>query len=174
MHQPTRQSLPLLIGVAVALAATATGVALAVRSGGYAPAATATGRVTVFAGSPLADAGTVAARYCGSYGNVATQQGYAYTATLPGGRTLALADSLERNPGPQDPARVTLAVDGPAGRYAWPAAPGGAPGTPLGTVALGPELLTADLDVRLVGPRGDTVPLRARFACKPRVPPKRR
>ncbi|GJG86667.1 hypothetical protein tb265_18480 [Gemmatimonadetes bacterium T265] len=156
----------LVVAVAVALAATAGGVALAVRSGGYAPRATATGTITIAPGSPV-PAGTYAARYCGSYGNVATQRGYAYTVLLPGARTLALTDSLARTPGAQDPARVTLVVDGPDGRYVWLPGLGG-------SVTVGAELLTADLDARLVGPRGDTVPLRARFACRPRVPPKRR
>lgn len=156
----------LVAAVAVALAATAGGVALAVRSGSYAPTATATGRVTIAPGSSLAP-GTYIARYCGSYGNVATQQGYAYSVLLPGGRTLALTNPLDRTPGPQDAGHVSLVVDGPDGHYAW------APGRG-GLVALGPELLTAEVDARLVGPRGDTVPLRARFACKPRVAPKRR
>lgn len=154
----------LVVAVAVAIAAAAGGAALAVRSGGYSPTATATGRVTIAPGSPLA-AGTYVARYCGSYGNVATQQGYAYTVVLPGGHTLALLDAVDRMPGPQDASRVTLTLDGPDGRYAWGPGHGG-------SVLLGPELLTADLDVRLVGTRGDTVPLRAHFACRPRVAPK--
>ena len=158
----------LVVAVAVALAATAGGVALAVRSGGYAPTATATGRVTIASGSGVAP-GTYVARYCGSYGNVATQQGYAYTALLPGGHTLALTDSSGRSPGPQDPARVLLVLDGPEGRYTWPAAAGAAAGS---VVLTGPDLLVADLDVRLVGARGDTVPVRAHFACRPRVRPK--
>ncbi|HEY0779959.1 MAG TPA: hypothetical protein VGD56_18485 [Gemmatirosa sp.] len=162
----------LVVAVAVALAATAAGVALAVRSGGYGAIATATGRVTIPAGSPLAPPGSYVVRYCGSYGNVATQQGYAYTVALPAGRTLTLADSLARTPGPQNPARVTLALDGPDGRYTWPAPRGGAS---TGTVTLaGPDLLVADVDARLVGPRGDTLPVRAHFACRPRVAPKQR
>ncbi len=156
-----RQGPALAVVVLVALAAAGGGAAIAVRSGSYARRATATGQVTIAPGSPLT-AGTYAAAYCGSYGNVATQQGYAYTAVLPAGRTITLADSLDRTPGPQDPARVTLVVVGPDGHYAWGPGRGG-------SVALGDELLTADLDVRLVGPRGDTVPLRARFACRPRV-----
>lgn len=157
----------LVVAVAVALAATAGGVALAVRSGGYAPAATATGRVTIAPGSGLTP-GTYSARYCGSYGNVATQQGVAYTVLLPGGRMLALTDSSSRTPGPQDPARLRLVVDGPDGHYAWPAT--GSPGDSV--VLTGPDLLVADLDVRLVGARGDTLPVRAHFACRPRVAPK--
>ncbi len=161
-----------VVAVAVALAATAAGVALAIRSGGYGAVATSTGRVTIPAGSPLAPAGSYAAVYCGSYGNVATQQGYAYTVRLPAGRTLTLTDSVSRTPGPQEAARVTLALDGPDGHYAWPAPRGGAS---TGTVVLtGPDLLVADVDARLVGPRRDTVPVRAHFACRPRVAPKPR
>ena len=163
----------LVVAVAVALAATAGGIALAIRSGGYGVVATSTGRVTIAPGSALVPAGTYPVRYCASYGNVATQQGYAYTAALPGGRTLTLSDSADRTPGPQDPARVTLVVDGPDGHYAW--ATGRGPGGATGTVTLtGPDLLTADVDVRLVGARGDTFPVRAHFACRPRVPARQR
>ena len=151
----------LVVAVAVAVAAMAAGVAIAIRSGSYAARATATGQLTIAPGSAL-PAGTYAAVYCGSYGNVATQQGYAYTAVLPAGRTVTLADSLQRAPGRQDPARVTLVVSGPDGRYAWGPGRGG-------SVTLGDELLTADIDVQLVGPEGDAHPFRAHFACKPRV-----
>ena len=78
----------------------------------------------------------------------------------PGSVVGGAAIALERSA--QDPSKVTLAVDGPDGRYAWGPGRGG-------SVTLGDELLTADVDVRLVGTRGDTVPLRAHFACRPRV-----
>ncbi len=160
-----RPSPALALAVLVALGAVASGAAIAIRSGSYAPERTATGRVTIPPGSPLAPAGTYVAVYCGSYGNVATQQGYAYTVSLPGGRTLALTDSVHRDVGPQDPSRVALVAAGPDGHYAWGPRRGG-------SVVLGADLLTADVDARLVGPRGDTLPLRAHFACLPRVKPK--
>lgn len=151
--------------VVVAVAATATGVALAARWGSHTPAATANGEVTVGAtrarGVRIA-AGRYPAVYCAAYGNVATQTGYTYGATLNGGLVLALTDSLARAPGVQDPARVTLTLAGVAGggRYAW------GPGRP-GRVVVGDSMRTATVDARLVGPAGDTLAVRATFACVP-------
>jgi hypothetical protein len=153
----------LAVAVVVALAATAGGVALAARWGSHTPAATANGQVTVAAararGVRLA-AGRYPAVYCASYGNVATQTGVTYSARLNDGLALTLTDSLARAPGAQDPARVALSVTGVpgGGRYAW------GPGRP-GRVVVGDSMRTAEIDARLVGPAGDTLAVRAAFAC---------
>lgn len=151
--------------VIVAVAATAAGAALAARWGSHTPAATSNGRVTVVAARARGvriDAGHYPAVYCASYGNVATQTGYTYGATLNDGLVLALTDSVARVPGAQDPARVTLTLAGVAGggRYAW------GPGRP-GRVVVGDSMRTAEVDARLVGPAGDTLAVRASFACVP-------
>lgn len=156
---------------------------LARRSGGYAPERTASGRVTVSApaGAPPSAAaglpvGTFPAAYCGSYGNVARQTGYVYQAALDSATTLYLADSLDRTGGPQDPARVTLAVTRAGVRWAW------RPGTG-GRVALSDDLLRADVEAPLVrttpgapdaAAGGDTLHVRTSFACTPRVDPRKR
>jgi hypothetical protein len=153
----------LALAVAIAFAATAAGVALAARWGSHTPAATANGTVTVDAtrarGVRLA-AGRYPAVYCASYGNVATQTGATYSARLNDGLALTLTDSLGRVPGPQDPARVTVTLSGVpgGGRYAW------GPGLP-GRVVVGDSMRSATIDARLVGPAGDTLPVRAEFAC---------
>jgi hypothetical protein len=151
------------LAVVVAVAAMAAGVTLAARWGSHTPAATANGVATLdearARGVRIA-AGRYPAVYCAAYGNVATQTGYTFSARLNDGLTLTLADSLGRQPGPQDAARVTLAVVGVpgGGRYAW------GPGRP-GRVVVGDSMRTADVDARLVGPAGDTLPVRATFAC---------
>lgn len=151
--------------VVAAVAATATGVALAARWGSHTPAATANGQVTVEAARARGvriDAGRYPAVYCASYGNVATQTGYTYGAALNDGLVLALTDSVARAPGVQNPARVTLSLAGVAGggRYTW------GPGRP-GRVVVGDSMRTAEVDARLVGPAGDTLVIRAAFACVP-------
>jgi hypothetical protein len=151
--------------VLVAVAATAGGAALAARWGSHTPAATANGQVAVEGarGRGLRiRPGRYPAVYCASYGNVATQTGFTYGATLNDGLVLTLADSLARAPGVQDPARVSLTVAGAAGggRYAW------GPGRP-GRVVVGDSMRTARVDARLVGPAGDTLAVRAEFACTP-------
>jgi len=153
----------LTIAVLVALAATAGGIALGARWGSHTPAATANGTVTVadaLARGVRVAGGRYPAVYCASYGNVATQTGVTYAARLNDGLALTLTDTLARTPGAQDPARVALAVTGVpgGGRYAW------GPGRP-GRVVLGDSMRTAEVDARLVGPAGDTLAVRARFAC---------
>jgi hypothetical protein len=152
-----------VVAVVVAVAATAAGVALAARWGSHTPAATANGAVTVAAsrarGVRLA-AGRYPAVYCASYGNVATQTGVTFAARLNDGLALTLTDSAGRTPGPQDPARVALTVTGVpgGGRYAW------APGLP-GRVVVADSMRGAEVDAQLVGPAGDTLAVRATFAC---------
>lgn len=154
---------PLVIAAVVAVAATAGGAALADRWGSHTPAATANGQATVAdaraRGVRLA-AGRYPAVYCASYGNVATQTGVTYAARLNDGLALTLTDSLARAPGPQDPARAALTVTGVpgGGRYAW------GPGRP-GRVVVGDSMRTAEIDAGLVGPAGDTLRVRATFAC---------
>jgi hypothetical protein len=151
------------VAVVVAVVATAAGVGLAARWGSHTPKATANGTATVAAARARGlrvDAGRYPAVYCASYGNVARQTGYAFAARLNGGLVLTLADSLARAPGAQDPARVALSVSGApgGGRYAW------GPGL-AGRVVVGDSMRTAEIDARLVGPAGDTLALRAAFAC---------
>jgi hypothetical protein len=149
--------------VLVGVLATAGGVALAARWGSHTTRATANGRADVAEarGRGLrVRAGQYPAVYCGAYANVATQTGVVFAADLGGGLVLTLADSLVRAPGPRDPAQVTLTLTGAAGggRYAWGPGRGG-------RTAVGEELRAAEIDARLVGPAGDTIPVRARFAC---------
>jgi hypothetical protein len=153
----------LFVTVAVALVATATGIALAARWGSHTPTATANGVVSVTdarARGVRIAAGQYPAVYCASYGNVATQTGVTYAARLNDGLALTLTDSAGRMPGPQDAAGVALTVTGipGGGRYAW--GPGRA-----GRVVIGDSMRTAEIDAPLVGPAGDTLPIRATFTC---------
>jgi hypothetical protein len=175
-----RSRLPLVVAVLVGLLAIAGGMLLARRSGGYAPTRTASGQVTVAgAAAPAAGAsptagalaaGTHPAAYCASYANVARQTGYVYQAQV-GDAVLFLADSLDRAGGAQDAARVTLAVTRGAERWAWRPGAGG-------SVTLAEDLLRAEVDAPLVRgagtAAGDTLRVRATFACTPRVDPRKR
>jgi hypothetical protein len=156
----THAAAALLVGVL----ATAGGVALAAWWGSHTPRATANGRADVAEARGRGvrlRAGRYPAVYCGAYANVATQTGVVFAADLGGGLVLTLADSAVRGPGPRDPARVTLALTGAAGggRYAWGPGRGGT------AAVVGEELRAAEVDANLVGPAGDTLAVRARFAC---------
>ena len=153
-----------VVAVLVGVLATAGGVTLAARWGSYTPRATANGsaHVAEVRGRGLrVRAGQYPAVYCGSYANVATQTGVVFAADLGNGLVLTLADSLVREPGPRDPARVTLTLAGAAGggRYAW------GPGRGGRAAVVGEDRRAAEIDARLVGPAGDTLAVRARFAC---------
>jgi hypothetical protein len=153
-----------VVAVLVGVLATAGGVALASRWGSHTPRATANGRAEVAEArgrGVRVRAGSYPAVYCGAYANVATQTGVVFAADLGGGLVLTLADSLVRGPGPRDPAQVTLTLVGAAGggRYAW------GPGRGGRVAVAGQDLRAAEIDALLVGPAGDTLPVRARFAC---------
>lgn len=152
-----------LAAVLVGVLATAGGVALAARWGSHTPRATANGQAELAearARGVRLRAGRYPAVYCGAYANVATQTGVTFAATLGGGLVLEVADSADREAGTRDATRATVTLAGVAGggRYRWGPGRGGA-------VVVGPDRRTADVDARLVGPAGDTLPVRARFAC---------